>query len=143
MKYGTMQPLRTTTVILNLSEGLLPKSEAFEWLDQYTASSFALLGYLICDALLAAKVDRPQPDELARAFWNLYEEAQVGLLVPGEVPDRIVEMIDAACVYTLQQVDVLHQQLFERRPFPSGTTACLLPFHGYDLAVQLTCPTRL
>lgn len=143
MKYGTMQHLRTTVVILPLSEGLLPRSEAFEWLDHYTASSFALFGHLVCDALLTPAMERPQADELARSFWNLFEEAQVGLLVPGEIPDRVIEMIDAACAFALQQIVVLRQGLLETRPFPIGTTACLLPFHGFDMAVQLSFPTRL
>lgn len=145
MKFGHLQPLRTIVLIVPLSKIIEPRTEAFERLDRRTTSSLLLLGYVLLDALLTPTAQKPSIDDMVRSFWNLYEETQVELPLRDESPDRVIDMIDAVFKEAVPLAESLFEEFCATTEIDRKTTCltgCLLPFTGYDIAMQITYQIR-
>lgn len=139
MRFGQLQPIHTLAFVLPLQEAMDPYLDTFQWLDEYVPSSYALLGHLLIDTFL--NDERMQGAELNRAFWNLYEATQKGLIVDGEVPDRIMEAMEVICDKAIAVTyNVKDHLTLQHGHIHSGSHGILLPSYGLNLIVQISLP---
>ncbi len=127
----------TITVVLPLQSCIAEHVEAFQWLDQTGTPSYSMLGYLLLDAIIGFN-DLPSHDELARSFWNMYENVSVNR---EQAPDWVLERIDEVC---RQAIHAIQQQapLLKSKVgyFPTYSTGTVLPSGSYDLVVLINYP---
>ena len=127
--------MRKKTVIIPL-QNLERHVEAFVWLDSWVTSSYSFFGRLVLDAFFTANHQRPSPAELARAFVNFVEgNRRPNPKAATEIPDMIVEHIEAAAVEALRSVDITKRLVeFEFGPVPSDIYYTLEPSTGFSLS---------
>ena len=120
---------------------LKPHDAMFRWLDSVVPASYCMLRSLIVDAFMEPILTRPSQQELMRAYCNMIFEMHNGQLKHRELPDWVMENLDAVGCKIRESVDNV-RDLYDSQfgsPDPRANLE-ILPAPSYDIILRLTNP---
>ena len=125
-------------VVVPLNGDLEKFHDTFRYLDNFTPSSYTLLGSLLTDVFIKPEEECPTVEDLLRAFWNLVELTQNGNIHYGEVPDWVMESMEVVCRNCLDTIHLTRTiYTSQHGPVPKHASVTLDRFSGYDLLMRV------
>lgn len=109
--YGQLPPMKKFGTVLELSRIWVTHDEVFRWMQYYDPLIRIHFTYLIGESILSEGRFGPTAVEFSRAFVNRFEETLSERDHRTELPDRIMEGIDALSTTAVQMIEQVRHKI--------------------------------